>query len=37
VEIAAGTLAHEFAVTWAMESQKAIGWEHIFDGFVSIK
>ena len=38
VEITAGTLAYAFAVTWAMESQKAIGWEHaIFDGFVSVR
>jgi hypothetical protein len=35
VAVSAGTPSYETAVTRALESQRSIGWEHIFRGFIS--
>ena len=37
VVISAGTKPYEYAVSRALESQTAIGWEHIFRGFISLE
>ena len=37
LEVSAGTKSCENAVTRALESQLAIGWVHIFRGFISLE
>ena len=37
VMVSAGTEAYEHAVLRALESQRSIGWEHIFRGFLSME
>jgi hypothetical protein len=37
VVISAGTESYEHAVSRALESQNAIGWEHTFRGFLSLE